>query len=142
MRSHRNGEAELIAPDADRRGRQVPRKAPRIGQETYGSDHAGRHRHHHHWKLLSPARRRAAVAFLQRRHRVSQRRACGVVGQGRSTQRYVIVASDFEARLVKQVHVHAAAHPRWGYRKIHALLVADGWAVNHKQMSGCGGRKV
>ena len=74
------------------------------------------------------------MAYLQRRHRVSERRACRVVGQGRSTQRYVIVPSDFEARLVKEMHVHAEAHPRWGYRKVHALLVDDGWPVNVKRI--------
>jgi putative transposase len=56
------------------------------------------------------------------------------VGQGRSPQRYVIVPSDFEDRLVKAMHVHAEAHPRWGYRKVHQLLVADGWAVNGKRI--------
>jgi putative transposase len=57
-----------------------------------------------------------------------------VVGQCRSTQRYMIVPSDFEDRLVKEMHVHAAAHPRWGYRKIHRLLADDGWAVNPKRI--------
>jgi transposase InsO family protein len=26
------------------------------------------------------------------------------------------------------------AHPRWGYRQIHALLVAEGWKVNRKRI--------
>jgi putative transposase len=57
-----------------------------------------------------------------------------VVGQCRSTQRYAIVPSDFEDRLVKQMHVQASAHPRWGYRKIHQLLLDDGWPVNVKRI--------
>ena len=57
-----------------------------------------------------------------------------MVGQFRSTQRYVIVPSDFEDRLVKAMHVHAQAHPRWGSRKICELLVDDGWPVNHKRI--------
>jgi putative transposase len=57
-----------------------------------------------------------------------------VVGQVRSTQRYVVVPSDFEARLVKEMRGFAEAHPRWGYRRIHALLVAAGWAVNLKRI--------
>jgi putative transposase len=71
---------------------------------------------------------------LQRRFKVSERRACRVVGQVRSTQRYAVVPSGFEDRLVNEMRVHAAAHPRWGYRKIHALLVADGWAINVKRI--------
>ena len=74
------------------------------------------------------------MSYLQRRHRVSERRACRVVGQYRSTQRYVIVPSDFEDRLVKAMHVHAQAHPRWGYPKIHRLLVDEGWPVNKKRI--------
>jgi putative transposase len=57
-----------------------------------------------------------------------------LVGQCRSTQRYAIVPSDFTDRLVKAMHVHAHAHPRWGYRKVHRLLVDDGWAVNVKRI--------
>jgi putative transposase len=57
-----------------------------------------------------------------------------VVGQGRSTQRYAIVPSDFTDRLVKEMHAHAEVHPRWGYRKIHQLLVDDGWPVNVKRI--------
>ena len=74
------------------------------------------------------------MTYLERRFKVSQRRACRVVGQGRSTQRYAIVPSDFEARLVKELHVQAQQHPRWGYRKIHRLLVDDGWPVNVKRI--------
>jgi len=83
---------------------------------------------------VSPARRRAAVTHLQRRFGVSQRRARRVVGQVRSTQRYAPTPSDLEARLVKEMHAHAEAHPRWGYRRVHALLVADGWTVNLKRI--------
>jgi transposase InsO family protein len=44
------------------------------------------------------------------------------------------VPSDFETRLVKAMRQFAEAHPRWGYRKIHALLVAAGWVVNLKRI--------
>jgi transposase InsO family protein len=74
------------------------------------------------------------VAFLVRRHKVSERRACKVIGQHRSTQRYAAVPGDFEKRLVKQMRAHAEAHPRWGYRRVHALLVADGWQINLKRV--------
>src|SRR5437588_9013797 len=39
-------------------------------------------------KLIGPARRRRAVAMLRDRLGVSERWACRVVGQHRSTQRY------------------------------------------------------
>lgn len=84
--------------------------------------------------MVSPTRRRDAVAFLVRRHTVSERRACKVVGAHRSTHRYVAVPGDFEQRLIKAMRAHAEKHPRWGYRRVHALLVEDGWAVNVKRV--------
>ena len=71
---------------------------------------------------------------MMRRHKVSERRACRVVGQNRSAQRYVALPDDFEVRLVKAMRQLAETHPRWGYRQIHALLVADGWKVNRKRI--------
>lgn len=83
---------------------------------------------------MSPARRRDAVAYLQRRHKVSERRACQLVGQHRSTQRYQAQGDDFELKLVAEMNRLADANPRWGYRRIHVLLVEDGWAVNRKRI--------
>jgi transposase InsO family protein len=84
--------------------------------------------------MVSPARRRDAVRYLCRRHKVSERRACQLVGQHRSTQRYAPIPSDYETRLVAEMHALANEHPRFGYRMIHALLVDRGWAVNRKRI--------
>jgi putative transposase len=83
---------------------------------------------------VSPSQRRAAVAFLMRKRHVSERRACQVVGLHRSTNRYAAVPTDFEARLVAAMKEFADRFPRYGYRRIHALLVADGWNVNVKRI--------
>jgi putative transposase len=61
---------------------------------------------------VSPARRRDAVRFMVKRRRVSERRACRVVGQHRSTQRYERVAVEYELLLVARMNELAAAHPR------------------------------
>lgn len=84
--------------------------------------------------MVSPARRRAAVHYLVRRHKVSERRACRVVGQHRSTQRYQLRPGDYELALVKAMNRLAAAHPRYGYRMVWALLRAEGWEVNRKRI--------
>lgn len=84
--------------------------------------------------MVSPARRRAAVAHLVKKFKVSERRACKVVGQHRSSQRYQPVPTDFEQRLVSAMRKIADRHPRFGYRRVHALLVADGWNVNVKRV--------
>jgi hypothetical protein len=84
--------------------------------------------------MVSPARRRDAVRYLCRRHRVSERRACRLLSQNRSTQRYVALPKDHELRLVKRMNVLAEAHPRYGYRRVWALLRTEGWSVNRKRI--------
>jgi putative transposase len=84
--------------------------------------------------MVSPARRHDAVRFLVRRRRVSERRACQVVGQHRSTQRYERLAPEYELRLVKRMNELGAGHPRWGYRMVWSLLRAEGWQVNRKRI--------
>jgi transposase InsO family protein len=65
---------------------------------------------------------------------VSERRACQLVGQHRSTQRYARVPAEYELRLVARMNELAALHPRYGYRRIWALLRGEGWRVNRKRI--------
>jgi putative transposase len=83
---------------------------------------------------VSPTQRRDAVAFLVRRHKVSERRACRVIGQHRSTQRYVAVPVISSSAWSRRCASTQKRIRRWGYRRIHALLVEDGWAVNLKRV--------
>jgi putative transposase len=83
---------------------------------------------------VSPARRRDAVRFLVKRRRVSERRACRVVGQHRSSQRYAKLVPEYELRLVARMNELAAAHPRWGYRRVWSVLRSEGWRVNRKRI--------
>jgi hypothetical protein len=68
------------------------------------------------------------------RHRVSERRACELVGQHRSTQRYQVQPGEFELRLVGRINELAARHPRYRYRRVWALLRQEGWEVNRKRI--------
>ena len=65
---------------------------------------------------------------------VSERRACQVLGQARSTQHRVHEISGEEARLVADVTALAIRYGRYGYRRITALLLEKGWIVNHKRV--------
>jgi len=65
---------------------------------------------------------------------VSERRACLAVEQHRSTQRYRAHEPDDEKELVKAMHELARQHPRYGHRRIGALLRRDGWHVNKKRV--------
>ena len=65
---------------------------------------------------------------------VSERRACQVLGQARSTQRYRVCAPNDEAALTAAIVRLATRFGRYGYRRITALLRAEGWVVNHKRV--------
>jgi putative transposase len=66
--------------------------------------------------------------------RVSQRRACQVLGQPRSTQRRTPTVADDEPRLVARMVELATRYGRYGYRRVTALLRAEGWPVNAKRV--------
>ena len=65
---------------------------------------------------------------------VSERRACGALDQCRSSQRYQAIENDQEKSLVKRMHELVRDHPRFGYRRIWALLRGDGWRINRKRV--------
>jgi len=83
---------------------------------------------------VSPTRRRQVVNHVRDRLGVSERRACHVLGQPRSTQRHRPTVRDDEQRLVKRIVELACRFGRYGYRRITALLRWEGWRVNHKRV--------
>ncbi len=83
---------------------------------------------------MSPMRRRQVVNQVCDRLGVSERRACQVLGQARSTQRHQPKERDDERRLVKRIIELACRFGRYGYRRITALLRREGWRVNHKRV--------
>jgi len=66
--------------------------------------------------------------------RVSERRACAVLRQPRSTQRKPARGRDDEAALTADIVELAKAYGRYGYRRITALLRHAGWVVNAKRV--------
>jgi len=65
---------------------------------------------------------------------VSERRACQVLDQHRSTQRKAPQMLDDEAALTADVVELAKTYGRYGYRRITALLRNAGWLVNAKRV--------
>lgn len=73
--------------------------------------------------------------MLQDRFGVSERRACLVVGQHRSTQRLEPpVPPDDEAELREFLRAFARRRPRWGWRRAATELRRGGWRVNNKRV--------
>jgi putative transposase len=65
---------------------------------------------------------------------VSERRACQVLRQHRSTQRKLPQGRADEDRLVADMIELARQYGRYGYRRIAALLRDAGWQVNDKRV--------
>jgi putative transposase len=65
---------------------------------------------------------------------VSERLACRVLGQHRSTQRKVPTTPDDEAALTAEIIGLARQYGRYGYRRVTVLLRPAGWWVNHKRV--------
>ena len=74
------------------------------------------------------------MSEIQAGFRVSERRACSVLGQPRSTQRHEATVPDDEPLLVKRTVELASQYGRYGYRRITAMLRQEGWRVNHKRV--------
>ena len=66
---------------------------------------------------------------------ISERRACRVLGQHRSTQRKPPQGREDEARLTADVIELAREYGRYGYRRVAVLLRRAGWQVNHKRVA-------
>jgi transposase InsO family protein len=57
-----------------------------------------------------------------------------VVGQHRSTNRYRRAEPEYELKLLARMNELASAHPRYGYRRVWALLRSEGWRVNRTRI--------
>jgi putative transposase len=66
---------------------------------------------------------------------LSERRACQITGQHRSTQRHQPGDdADRDDALRERLRRLSAEHPRWGYRLAWGAVRAEGWAVNRKKI--------
>jgi transposase InsO family protein len=65
---------------------------------------------------------------------MSERRACRVLNQPRSSQRRKAKPRDDEAALTKRMRELVRERPRFGYRRIAVLLKREGWRANFKRI--------
>jgi putative transposase len=84
--------------------------------------------------VISPAKRRELVKHVLWKLDVSERCACRVLKQPRSTQRYEGRLADDEEQLTARIITLASEYGRYGYRRVTALLRREGWVVNHKRV--------
>ena len=65
---------------------------------------------------------------------ISERRACRIIGQHRSTQRKPRIERLDEKQLTAEIIRLAQQYGRYGYRRITGLLRNNGWHVNAKRV--------
>jgi putative transposase len=83
--------------------------------------------------MVSPSHRRAAVRWARDAFRVSQRRACRVLGVSRRLVWYQSVRPD-DAPLRRRLTELAMTRVAYGSRRLHVLLRRDGLHVNYKKV--------
>jgi transposase InsO family protein len=74
------------------------------------------------------------VNWMMQVFKLSERRACGLLDQPRSTQRRAMPTVDEDAALVAVMLTLVKELPRVGYRKLSVILKERGWVVNHKRV--------
>jgi transposase InsO family protein len=75
------------------------------------------------------------VEHVVAKHGVSERFACRVLGQHRSTQRKKLRKPEDEAALTADITALAIQYGRYGDRRITAMLRSRGWRVNAKRVA-------
>jgi transposase InsO family protein len=83
---------------------------------------------------VSPSRKREAVGELRDQFKTSERRACRVLSQPRSSQRRKAKPRGDEAALVKRMLELVRMRPRFGYRRIAALLREEGFRASSTRL--------
>ena len=76
---------------------------------------------------------RAWVAYLMERFTMSERKACQAVALPRQSYRYQgqVNTDDDIKQALRQL---ARDHPRWGFKKMNAVLQKQGHGWNHKRI--------
>ena len=85
-------------------------------------------------KLISADRKRQAVSNSIKKHQISERKACSLFDQHRTTQRYQKQANDLDDLLRTRVVALASEYGRYGYRRITVLVNREGFKVNKKKV--------
>ena len=84
--------------------------------------------------MVTPAARRGAVDHLRDRWELSERTACRLAGLSRSSYRRKSLRREADKPLRERLLELAAERPRFGYRRLHVMLLREGWEINRKRV--------
>ena len=83
--------------------------------------------------MVKPAQRKQIVTHLLSKGRLSERKACGLVGVSRSSRHYQSKRVDKDRKLLQRLLELARRYPSYGYLRLHGLLKREGLVVNKKR---------
>jgi putative transposase len=85
--------------------------------------------------MVSPSAKRRAVRWLEEAGWGNKAPACRALGLARSGAYYLPMESVESRRLRREIIALSQVHPRYGYRRITALLRRADWEVNPKRVA-------
>jgi putative transposase len=83
-------------------------------------------------KVVTPAAKREAVAHLRAVFGMGERQACLAIGADRTSVRYQSRRDD-DAPVREKLRELAHQRRRFGYRRLHVLLLREGITINRKK---------
>lgn len=84
--------------------------------------------------MVGPVAKRLAAGFLSEQEDCSERRACRLIGFSRGTYRREPIKPTQDKVLRARLRRLARLYPRYGYRRMHAQLIGEGYSVNQKKV--------
>lgn len=84
--------------------------------------------------MVSPSQKRRAVCYFLQARLCSLSLICRAFSFAKSSYYYMSKFSLFESELVKSLRLLCRRFPRYGYRRMTAMLRGEGWRVNRKRI--------
>lgn len=82
--------------------------------------------------MVSPQARRNTVSHLMQSHRIGVTKACGLIGRSRSLFGYQSRRPDDAVLKAKLIELTAQKR-RYGYGRLHVVLLREGFKINRKR---------
>ena len=70
---------------------------------------------------------------MQQQYAISERRACRLIGISQNSKRYVQADKNQDQAITERLRALSARWKRYGYRRLHVLLLREGLVLNHKK---------
>ncbi|MEL7568847.1 MAG: IS3 family transposase [Bacillota bacterium] len=84
-------------------------------------------------KRLKPAAKRQIASSIQDRYEISERRACRLIGLNQNSKRYIPTEKGEDGLITERLVALSARWKRFGYRRLHIMLLREGIEINHKK---------